>query len=65
MARNYKLCDQLTEEMSELKSKKRMYEMELKEWNRKQGKTDEEETRIECDVCKISPILYRSIIPTL
>jgi hypothetical protein len=65
MARNYKLCDQLTEEMSELKSKKRMYEMELKEWNRKQGKTDEEETRIECDVCKISPILYRSIITTL
>lgn len=40
MARNYKLCDQLTEEMSELKPKRRLYEKELQEWNRKKGKAE-------------------------
>lgn len=34
MARNYKLCDQLTEEMSAIKKKKREREQELHMWNR-------------------------------
>ena len=38
-ARNYKLCDQLTEEMSEIKHKKRACEQELESWKRKQHKS--------------------------
>lgn len=36
MSRNYKLCDQLTEEMSVLKGKRRECEKELNTWKRKQ-----------------------------
>ena len=36
LARNYKLCDQLTEEMSSLKKQKREREEELRLWKRKQ-----------------------------
>ena len=36
LSRNYKLCDQLTEEMSELKGKKRECEKELNTLKRKQ-----------------------------
>ena len=35
LSRNYKLCDQLTEEMSELKEKKQECEKELNTWKRK------------------------------
>ncbi|MCG8622630.1 MAG: hypothetical protein MJE68_11630 [Proteobacteria bacterium] len=36
LSRNYKLCDQLTEEMSSLKKQKREREEELRLWKRKQ-----------------------------
>ena len=36
MSRNYKVCDQLTEEMSVIKKKKRTCEQELHLWERKQ-----------------------------
>ena len=36
MSRNYKVCDQLTEEMSSLKKRKRECEEELRLWKRKQ-----------------------------
>lgn len=39
MARNYKLCEQLTEEMRSLKRKKREYEEELRLWERKDSKS--------------------------
>ena len=39
MARNYKVCDQLTEEMTALKKKKRESETELKFWMRKVQKS--------------------------
>lgn len=35
MSRNYKVCDQLMEEISDLKKKKREKEIELKLWKRK------------------------------
>ena len=38
-SRNYKLCDQLTEEMSEIKQKKRECEHEVEIWKQKQRKS--------------------------
>jgi len=38
-SRNYKLCDQLTEEMADLKQKKRECENELNVWKQKQKKS--------------------------
>ena len=35
MSRNYKVCDEITEDMSALKNKKRESEIELKFWLRK------------------------------
>ena len=72
MARNYKVCYQLTEEMTALKKKKRESETELKFWMRKVQKStwynrrknmstseteNDNDVRQRCNITPQSPVL--------